>query len=92
MEKTHWQSPNTGATNETGFTVLPGGTRATNVKDGGVGTIGLWQSSTNCGVNSSYYRYLASWKSELGQVEFAGGIFRLPAGMVEGLSVRCLRD
>ena len=25
--KTHWQNPNTGATNETGFTALPSGFR-----------------------------------------------------------------
>ncbi len=38
----HWQSPNTGATNETGFTALPGGDR---LKDGSfilIGQFGTW--------------------------------------------------
>ena len=80
---TLWNSPNTGATNSSGFTALPGGYRGGNGTYGGIGDNGYWWSSTedyttyawgrsmNCNngyVNSySYYKYL-------------------------GFSVRCLRD
>jgi uncharacterized protein (TIGR02145 family) len=40
----HWQHPNSWATNETGFTALPGG--ATYSEFYGLGTVGLWWSST----------------------------------------------
>ena len=41
---THWLSPNTGATNETGFTALPSGYRG--ISFGGFGTISYWWTST----------------------------------------------
>lgn len=42
----HWVSPNTGATNTTGFTGLPGGLRANNNGSFGfLGTYGLWWST-----------------------------------------------
>jgi uncharacterized protein (TIGR02145 family) len=43
---THWARPNTGATNESGFTALPGGARSN--YDGEFGDIGIgcyWWSS-----------------------------------------------
>ena len=46
---THWESPNTGATNESGFTALPGGFRDNNGRfsnDGKIGNIGYWWTST----------------------------------------------
>ena len=44
----HWQSPNSGATNETGFTALPGGTRgATTGTFYNLGAISVWWSITN---------------------------------------------
>lgn len=43
---THWSSPNTGATNETGFTALPGGYRFNNGKFNGIGNYGSWWSAT----------------------------------------------
>ena len=42
---THWQDPNTGATNETGFTALPAGFRAYPMS-GGYGKEAYWWSST----------------------------------------------
>jgi uncharacterized protein (TIGR02145 family) len=42
---THWESPNFGATNETGFTALPGGSRDYNGSFG-IGIDGSWWSST----------------------------------------------
>lgn len=42
----HWQSPNTGATNETGFTALPGGYRYDDGSFDGIGDGGFWWSAT----------------------------------------------
>ncbi|MBA7544886.1 hypothetical protein ES705_37247 [subsurface metagenome] len=42
----HWSYPNTGATNESGFTALPGGGRSLNGTFGYVGSSGGWWSST----------------------------------------------
>lgn len=39
---THWKSPNEGATNESGFTALPGGYRSWWGNFGNVGTNGHW--------------------------------------------------
>lgn len=54
----HWKSPNTGATNETGFTALPGGQR---YKDGifsGIEYYGNFWTATQGGSNTAYYRGL----------------------------------
>ncbi len=40
----HWQSPNSGATNETGFRALPGGYRKSVFE--GLGSVGYWWTST----------------------------------------------
>jgi uncharacterized protein (TIGR02145 family) len=41
-----WNSPNTGATNSSGFTALPGGYRYNNGTFGSVGNRGYWWSTT----------------------------------------------
>jgi uncharacterized protein (TIGR02145 family) len=54
---THWVSPNTGATNESGFTALPGGDRAW---DGGlffgIGGEGNWWSATELNTYDAWMR------------------------------------
>ena len=47
---THWVSPNTGATNESGFTGLPGGYRYYDGVFSNLGSVGVWWSSSegNC--------------------------------------------
>ena len=79
----HWQSPNTGASNETGFTALPGGYR---YNDGNFYVIGynaFWWSSTESSSTDAYDR----------SVFYLDGIV-LRNGMFKhyGYSVRCLRD
>jgi uncharacterized protein (TIGR02145 family) len=53
----HWSSPNTGATNESGFTALPGGSRL-----GGdyylLGFDAAYWSSTESGSDNAWWRYL----------------------------------
>lgn len=80
----HWSSPNTGATNETGFTALPGGYRSG--IDGTFADItkgGNWQSATEIDVLNSYG----------GGVVFNYGFLATVNGNKEnGYSVRCLKD
>jgi uncharacterized protein (TIGR02145 family) len=54
----HWISPNTGATNETGFTALPGGERISNGNCGFLGLGGHWWSSTEQGVTTAWSRFM----------------------------------
>jgi uncharacterized protein (TIGR02145 family) len=80
---THWQSPNTGATNETGFTALPGGYRGYFGAFYNVGNYGVWWSSTEDG--TSYV-----WDRSMDYID--GGVSRTKSSKEIGFSVRCLRD
>jgi uncharacterized protein (TIGR02145 family) len=42
----HWQHPNDGATNETGFTALPGGKRSNDGDFNFIGLVGFWWSAS----------------------------------------------
>ena len=80
---THWRSPNTGATNSSGFTAVPGGNRHDH--SGlfyNMGGNGYWWSST-AGVGHAWYRYLG--------YDYAN-VYRNYASKRLGFSVRCLRD
>jgi uncharacterized protein (TIGR02145 family) len=89
---THWLSPNTGATNETGFTALPGNARR---EDGSftvttsspyLGITGDWWSATEFNYQSmvyAYHKYL---------VFFEGSVQSGGSDKGYGLSVRCVRD
>lgn len=79
----HWQGPNKGATNESGFTALPGGYRTMNGKfyyiNGGSG----WWSSTKY---NSTYAWSRGMHSDTDHV--SRGANELP----NSLYVRCLKD
>ena len=80
----HWNSPNTGATNESGFTALPGGYRGSgNGNDYGMGGYGHFWSSTEGGSGLAWNRILSYYGS---------GVYRGGSGKQSGFSVRCLRD
>jgi len=80
----HWTNPNTGATNSSGFTALPGGVHSYNGVSSNIGDYGYWWSSTaydatnawdwNVLYNSSQVDSYANW------------------GKGYGLSVRCVKD
>ncbi|MFZ4708107.1 MAG: FISUMP domain-containing protein, partial [Bacteroidales bacterium] len=80
---TYWFSPNTGATNSSGFTGLPGGTRYPNGLFYSLSGIGYWWSSTEYDIMYDYGRSLEYNGEHIGT-----GI--LPKGY--GISVRCLND
>jgi uncharacterized protein (TIGR02145 family) len=77
---THWQSPNTGATNESGFTALPGGSRFNS--DYGVGSYASFWSSTE--FDNLYAWYLTLYWGGSDIYHFFG--IKQP-----GFSVRCIK-
>jgi uncharacterized protein (TIGR02145 family) len=79
----YWQSPNTDATNESGFSGLPGGLCLYNGTFNTIGTDGYWWSSTENGTQDSFLRNLyCSY----------GPVNRYVSAKTDGVSVRCLRD
>ena len=82
---THWKTPNIGATNNSGFTGLPGGIRATIWSFNSVDGYGHWWSSTENDAANAGFRGLAY---DVGSIGGGGGIF---ADKRLGYSVRCLR-
>jgi uncharacterized protein (TIGR02145 family) len=78
---TRWNTPNTSATNESGYAGLPGGFR-----DGTFGFVGYggkWWSATESNSTGAWYRYLYYDDSILD---------RYSVNKKSGFSVRCLRD
>ena len=55
---THWASPNFGATNATGFTALPGGSRLFNGPYSYMGYNGNWWAATDYSQNTAYYNHM----------------------------------
>ena len=80
---THWASPNTGATNSSGFTGLPGGTRNGSGAFFNIGSNGYWWSSTETNANNAWLRDLD---------DNDGLVYRSYDNKKNGFSVRCLRD
>lgn len=80
----HWNSPNTGATNETGFTSRPGGFHNFDGKFGDIGKDGHWWSSTA-------YNSGSAWNRKMYYTDAAVGRQHLDGKMV-GFSVRCIKD
>jgi uncharacterized protein (TIGR02145 family) len=81
---THWNSPNTGATNESGFSGLPGGS----LQSGGglfidLGENGGWWSSAESVFSTAISRLLYYNSTN---------VSRYGIGVERGLSVRCVRD
>ena len=80
---THWRSPNTGATNETGFSALPGGNRRHYGSFGVVGGSGHWWSATELCTYHAWNRYVRYDYSYVTRFYYTKDY---------GFSVRCVRD
>ena len=80
---TIWSAPNTGATNESGFAGLPGGTRNYSGPFSTVGDYGYWWSSTEGGTPNAWHRFLNYSDGYIDRSNFDKRL---------GFSVRCLRD
>lgn len=79
-----WGNPFSGATNETGFTALPGGFRLhTTGGFGGLGSTGYWWSSTAANETSIHMRHMNYVNTNV----YADG-----ANKAAGFCVRCVKD
>jgi len=79
----HWTSPNTGATDESGFTCLPAGHRKLDGDYGAAGTDALLWSATGQSDELAWRRNLSYGSAQ---------IYRLASDKEEGYSVRCVKD
>jgi len=79
----YWVGPNTLATNESGFTALPGGFRYQDGLFHDFGFGGYWWTSTGLSISRLYFRHLYYEDYR---------IFTFPNQKENGFSVRCLRD
>jgi uncharacterized protein (TIGR02145 family) len=80
---THWLSPNTGATNSTGFSALPGGYRYLNGTFLRVGFFGSWWSATAHDALYSWYRTMFYDYTHVSRFNFSNQY---------AYSIRCVRD
>jgi uncharacterized protein (TIGR02145 family) len=79
----HWQSPNDGATNESGFTALPGGDRDSSGSFYGIGYYNGWWSSTEKKTGNVWI---------MGIYSDGRNIERTADDIKSGYSVRCVLD
>lgn len=82
-DTTHWQSPNTGATNETGFTAIPSGYRLSSGSFYQTKEFGDWWTSTEHSTTKAYNRTMRYDSSN---------VYRYDNTKNCGFSVRCLQD
>lgn len=80
----NWQSPNTGANNNSGFTAIPGGRRSSlNGEFTHIGANGSWWTATQ-------HLDRFAWQITMG---FSiSNTVRNTSGWVDGYSVRCVKD
>jgi len=79
----HWLSPNLGATNETGFTAVPGGVRNIDGQFLELGSNGYWWSSTTHDATRAWYHDMVSDDQWVNRFNYYKGL---------GFSVRCIKD
>ena len=78
-----WNEPNTGATNESGFTGLPGGSRGGYFDYGVMGDYGYFWTNTALGVG-----LISSWRLYRNNTQ----VWQSYNQSYKGYSVRCIRD
>ena len=78
----HWASPNTGATNTSGFTAYGGGYRHSSGSFGNLTYYGIFWTSTENGTNA------VEWYLEYN----SAGVYHGPDNKVSGYSVRCIKN
>ena len=79
----HWNSPNTHANNESGFTALPGGYRFSNGKFDYLGQVARWWTATPMDGDNAWFRNIGFFN-----ISISKHLVRKEMG----LSVRCLKS
>jgi uncharacterized protein (TIGR02145 family) len=84
----HWYSPNNGATNETGFSALPGGVVSNPTPPDNLGfrqitSTGYWWSASEVSNNVAWSPRMSYYDAEVGRFQTAKHY---------GLSVRCVKE
>jgi uncharacterized protein (TIGR02145 family) len=79
-----WQTPNMGATNESGFSALPGGQRSVFGIFGNLGNTGTWWTGSN---NNTF----TAWALSLFSYSGGSGVYKYYYDKKVGLSVRCIK-
>ena len=80
---TLWTAPNTGATNSSGFTALPGGYRSPGGAFFSVGYYGYWWSALESSATLAWYRYLHYSNAQ---------VYHSTITKANGFSCRCVKD
>ena len=82
---THWEEPNAGATNSSGFTAIPAGQRrGIQGTFTGLGLYDSWWSSSEYNIYKSWYRSVATINTE---------VWRSSGALKQtGTSIRCVKD
>jgi uncharacterized protein (TIGR02145 family) len=80
--ETHWNSPNTGATNESGFTALPAGYRHSSGTFAAEGFSAFFWTAAQSDISQAWHREL---------YYDGGGVYRTGINMDYGYSVRCVQ-
>jgi uncharacterized protein (TIGR02145 family) len=78
-----WDKPNTGATNISGFSGLPGGLRRSNGTFREIGSYGAWWSATDGGSDDAWHRSIFYSDTR---------VYHFIYGKGSGMSIRCVRD
>jgi uncharacterized protein (TIGR02145 family) len=82
---THWNTPNTGATNETGFTALPGGMYTDNGPFSGIGTDGYWWTGNKPTLADCVAYYVQLYYNQSNSYSPSQPCYN-------ALSIRCVKD
>ncbi len=80
----HWTSPNTGATNSSGFSALPGGYRYIYASYTDIGNYGYWWSTTGFDTENAWDRLLSFDNSQVYRAYHDKTL--------SGFSIRCICD
>jgi uncharacterized protein (TIGR02145 family) len=78
-----WETPNTGATNESDFTAIPGGYRHMDGEFSEIGQSATWWSSTSANTNDAYFRGIGFDNANISRNNY---------NKRYGFSVRCVKD
>lgn len=78
-----WDSPNEGASNQSGFTALPSGWRYFEGRFEYFGAYGLWWTATETASTTAWGRNLRSTDAAIGRISYRKDY---------GFSVRCVKD